>query len=132
MEMKCAICQKTFPKPSNCSKKEWKKRLFCSRKCKGIHHSRTYRGKNNKRFKGGTVTVQGYRSISLGRGKHILEHRLVMQRFLKRKLKRNEIVHHIDGDKLNNDINNLRLYSSLSAHCKEHYPKGSRFGINSR
>ena len=37
-----------------------------------------------------------------------------MQRYLTlssigRKLKNNEVVHHIDGDKLNNDINNLKL-----------------------
>lgn len=40
---------------------------------------------------------------------YILLHRLVMSNHLKRILKRNEVVHHIDGDKLNNKVENLEL-----------------------
>lgn len=34
-----------------------------------------------------------------------------MEKFLGRKLDFNEIVHHIDGNKLNNDIKNLKIIS---------------------
>lgn len=41
--------------------------------------------------------------------RYALEHRLVMARSLGRPLRRNETVHHIDGNKQNNDISNLQL-----------------------
>lgn len=43
------------------------------------------------------------------------EHVLVMELFLKRNLNKDEIIHHIDMNKLNNDIKNLWLTSN-----KEH------------
>lgn len=47
------------------------------------------------------------------------EHRLVMEQYLGRKLKRTEVVHHKDGNKLNNAIENLELMS-LSDHSRMH------------
>jgi hypothetical protein len=40
----------------------------------------------------------------------VLEHRFVMSKTLGRPLDRNELVDHIDGDKTNNDPENLRVY----------------------
>lgn len=54
----------------------------------------------------GCITPQGYRVIS---GKS--EHRSVMEGFLSRKLTRDESVHHINGDRSNNRIENLELWS---------------------
>lgn len=46
-----------------------------------------------------------------GKRKIFLKHRLIMEIYLKRKLKRSEDVHHRDGDKGNNTINNLEILS---------------------
>jgi len=50
------------------------------------------------------------------RGYAILEHRLVAAESLGRPLKVGEVVHHIDGNNLNNDISNLLLLSSQAHH----------------
>ena len=40
---------------------------------------------------------------------YVLEHRLEMEEHIGRILEPDEIVHHIDGDKINNDISNLEM-----------------------
>lgn len=61
--------------------------------------------------KQGSVTSDGYRVMHL-KGRYHLEHRLVMEQHLGRKLLPKENVHHKDGDRLNNDISNLELWST--------------------
>ena len=50
----------------------------------------------------------------------IREHRMVMALHLGRALKRSEVVHHRDGNTLNNDISNLELFPSHAAHMRAH------------
>lgn len=45
-------------------------------------------------------------------GKWIPEHRYVMEQKIGRALKRHELVHHIDDDSLNNDIENLQIVTA--------------------
>jgi hypothetical protein len=47
---------------------------------------------------------------------YILEHRMVVEDSLGRRLERNEVVHHIDGNKENNTIDNLVLCNSNAEH----------------
>ena len=81
-------------------------------------------GKDSPNWKGGRTknTVTGYVLIYVGINRYIAEHVLVMEKHLGRKLKKNEVVHHIDESfeaRSNNDISNLQLVTR-SWHQKHH------------
>lgn len=48
------------------------------------------------------------------------EHRIIAEKKIGRKLKKGEVVHHIDGNKRNNDPNNLMVFSSQAEHAAWH------------
>lgn len=51
-------------------------------------------------------------------GRHT--HRVIAERKIGRKLQPGEVVHHIDGNKRNNDPRNLMVFKSQSEHAKFH------------
>lgn len=53
-------------------------------------------------------------------GKYRYEHRIIMESFLGRELSKEEVVHHIDFDGYNNNINNLYLFANEHEHRKCH------------
>lgn len=75
------------------------------------------KGSENNLWKGGRIkTSHGYIGIlseeyptMRSKTGYVPEHRLVMARYLNRPLENWESVHHIDGNKENNDISNLQL-----------------------
>ena len=77
-------------------------------------------GEQAAHWKGGKqIDKDGYIRIKK-ENKYILEHHLIMEQKLRRKLKSEEIVHHIDFNKKNNNIDNLHLFSNKSEHTKYH------------
>jgi len=81
------------------------------------------KGKKHPRWKGGKkFTSNGYVLIyrpnhpNARSGGFVLEHRLVMEKHLRRFLDKKEIVHHINQDKIDNRIKNLQLFANISDH----------------
>ena len=68
-------------------------------------------GSRNPNWKGGKyLTLDGYIFIRTY-GKPKLEHRYIVEQILGRKLRKDEVVHHIDANKQNNDSKNLFVYT---------------------
>lgn len=65
------------------------------------------------------ITEDGYVVEKTHNG-WLLQHRIIMQAILGRKLSTSELVHHIDGNKSNNSKENLRI-ESWGEHTKHHH-----------
>ena len=80
------------------------------------------KGENHPNFKGRIINIQGYILIYSpnhpykNNHNYVLEHRLVMENYLGRYLNNKEVVHHLNGIKNDNKIENLLLFPNESAH----------------
>lgn len=84
-------------------------------------------GKFHYKFNGDRLIYNGYwtlyrpdhpKAIRSQRKYYVLEHILVMEEHLGRYLTDIEVVHHRDGNRLNNNISNLQLFPNSSEHIK--------------
>lgn len=91
--------------------------------------TRDYYGENNPKWRGGRIVrtdgrvcvyAPNHPHANLYNGTHILEYRLIAEEKIGRYLLPTEIVHHIDGNVLNNNPDNLEVITQ-SEHCKLHF-----------
>jgi hypothetical protein len=82
-------------------------------------------GKWNGSYREGCrIDKNGYREVSSPGHPHarksgyVFEHRLVVEQYLGRYLTKNEVVHHKDGNKLNNALENLEVFANNAEHLK--------------
>lgn len=72
---------------------------------------------------GKTISSHGYILLYIGKGQHladvrgyVYEHRLIIEKKLGRELRSGEKVHHINGNKQDNDPGNLEVVNSNAEH----------------
>lgn len=108
--LKCKICVNPISKYGT---------LFCSRECFFKYNSQ----ENHWYWKGGIKTrPDGY--IRDSKTDQYI-HRIVMEKYLGRKLDTTEHIHHIDGNPKNNEISNLLILTN-SEHRKLENLKAKR------
>lgn len=117
----CECCSKEIKKRKNgtISKK------YCSPECfwESIRKLRGGETKIVKRFSSKYSNSKSFsyeQTYSIKYKKYKLTHRLVMEKKMGRKLKKPDVVHHINQDTLDNRVENLRVFESNEDNRKIH------------
>jgi len=100
-----------------------KKRVFTEEWKNNISKGKTGKGL------GVSVKPSGYIEITMGENKGRLEHVVIMELIIGRRLASNECVHHKDENRANNDPENLQLMTRsehASLHAKQNISKRNR------
>ena len=127
MNNNCLLCGKEFRTFLSYIKTGRGK--YCSNICKG-KYMKSKKGKDVNSWKGGKfIDYRGYAHIRkpehpFNNNGYVLEHRLVMEKYIGRYLNPQEVVDHINGVKDDNRIENLKLFSSQGEHITEEGKRG--------
>ena len=116
---RCAACGKKIDvPPSRLKKNPNRVCMKCALSGKTVQRGSKMVAKDGER----RIDANGYIRVK-HRGRWLFEHRLVMAEKIGRPVRRGEIVHHIDGNPLNNKIRNLVLCKSVRDHLDTHHAK---------
>jgi len=125
--LECIQCLKNFY-VFKCLEK-YGRGKFCSRKCKAkyfyenkINIDNLKKGNLKPFIDQGKFESNPYKRITID-GKRVKEHRYLMEKYLCRKLSPEEHIHHKNGNKHDNRIENLEILSK-SQHAKLEYLEG--------
>ena len=112
------------------TKSQMLKKVYCSRACSSIGTGKTMTAMNKElnpdRMTLETRTKLRHAHLGKGEGKAyrktfgVHTHRIVAAKKIGRCLLKGEVVHHIDGNKLNNSPENLQVLSSQAEHINLH------------
>ena len=79
--------------------------------------------KKTKVLRGGYWYILNKSHPNSGKQGYIAIHQLVMEKYIGRYLRKGEVVHHINHNKLDNRIDNLQLFASHGQHTKLAHPE---------
>ncbi len=86
------------------------------------------KGQDSPNWKGGReVTKSGYIRLWISKDRRVMEHRYVMEQHLGRRLDRDEVVHHINGNNSDNRIANLHL-TTFAEDIRQHNLERAKSG----
>ena len=132
--VECVLCgTPMYRRPWTLAKGEGK---YCSRACRNkAHPPKDHKppamyGESNPAWKGGVtlrsrkgnyvqvkyVRAPDWATLMARKDGYVMEHRLIMAQMVGRTLLRQETVHHIDHNPLNNDPSNLELHPDNRTH----------------
>lgn len=87
--------------------------------CTRAKPSKGITGIRHPKWKGGKNVVDGYVWVYIGPYRYKAEHRLIVEQDLGRELRSDEIVHHLNGNKMDNRLDNL-VVMTRSEHAVAH------------
>lgn len=119
--LECVFCNREF------FLSEWRynsgRGKYCSVACANKGIKRRF-GEDNNRWNGGRTRRNGYIFIKNpdkdGKRFYVREHRSIIEKKIGRKLKEEEVVHHINGKRDDNRIENLMLLPTDKWHRRIH------------
>lgn len=103
-----------------CKVEKCNKPIYARGYCRNHYRLFMLYGKPEYKQYSGGFNGYGYWRITIN-GNRVLEHRYIMEKFIDRPLNPSEKIHHINGIKTDNRIENLELINNQSEHMHIHH-----------